>query len=114
MPAMPISSRTVASSTIAFLIIGLLALLGLVGVTLWLGERTQVSFDNVLGARAQRAATSDLRNALYEAESSQRGYLVMGNEIYLAPFELARSRSLRLIGDLQGVFKSEAGTDAAV
>ena len=34
------------------------------------------------------------------AESSQRGYLVTGNEIYLAPYDTAKAQSLRQLDAL--------------
>ena len=36
-----------------------------------------------------------MRNALRTAESSQRGYLFTGNEIYLAPYSGAKSTAAR-------------------
>jgi two-component sensor histidine kinase len=109
---MPISTRYVISSTIAFLAIGFLALLGIVSTTLYLGERTQVYFEQVVEARDQRSATVELRNALYVAESSQRGFLVTGNEIYLAPYDVAKSQALRQLERMRGLF-STVGEAAA-
>jgi CHASE3 domain sensor protein len=83
---MPISSRFVVTSTILLLGVGLLTLLGIVGTTIWLGQRAQVYFALVSEARTTRAAAVELRSALQTAESSQRGFLVSGNEIYLAPY----------------------------
>ncbi len=111
---MATSSRYVVSSTVLFLVIGFLALLGIVAAALWLGERTQVHFNQVVAAREQRTATVDLRNALYAAESAQRGYLVSGNEIYLAPFEVARSQALRLLSDLRQAHRGVPDAAAAV
>jgi signal transduction histidine kinase len=88
--AMPITSRLLVRSTIALLAVGFLALLGMMAMTIWLGERAQVQFDDVINARDARSSASDIRNALQTAESSQRGFLVTGNEIYLAPFDASR------------------------
>ena len=55
-------------------------------MTFWLGERAQVYFNEVIAARDARSAAVDLRNAVQTAESSQRGFLFTGNEIYLAPY----------------------------
>ena len=73
---MPISSRFVVQSTIGLLAVGFLALLGIVGMTIWLGERAQVYFNDVIEARDTRGAAVELRNALQTAESSQRGFLL--------------------------------------
>ena len=77
-------SPTVVRSTIALIVVGFLALLGIVGMTIWLGERAQFYFNDVIAARDIRASAVELRNALQTAEASQRGYLVTGNQIYLA------------------------------
>lgn len=101
---MPISSRSVVSATIIFLAIGFLALLGIVGTTLWLGERAQLYFTQVIEARDQRSATVELRNALYVAESAQRGFVVTANEIYLAPYDVAKSQAQRQVAELKRLF----------
>lgn len=89
---MPISGRFVVSLSIVLLAIGLLALTGIVGLTIWLGERAQFYTAEVGNARETRTAAVELRSALQNAESSQRGFLVSGNEIYLAPYDAARSQ----------------------
>ena len=78
---MPISSRFVVRSTILLLGVGFLTLLGIVATTIWLSERAQYSFSEVVEARETRGASVELRTALQTAESSQRGYLATGNEI---------------------------------
>ncbi|MFN4018451.1 MAG: sensor histidine kinase [Reyranella sp.] len=92
---MPISSRFVVTSTILLLGVGLLTLVGIVGTTIWLGERAQIYFTLVTEARTLRAAAVELRSALQTAESSQRGFLVSGNEIYLAPYDSAKLQAGR-------------------
>ena len=91
---MPISSRFVISSTIILLAIGFLTLLGIVGSTAWLSEKSNSYFEESNRSRALRVAAIELRNALQGAESSQRGYLVSGNEIYLAPYDAAKTQTL--------------------
>lgn len=87
---MPISSRFVVRTTIILLGIGLLTLLGIVGLTSWLGQRAPGYVKDGAEAREMRTAADELRNALQTAESSQRGFIITGNEIYLAPYDLAR------------------------
>jgi two-component sensor histidine kinase len=111
---MPISSRSVVSSTIIFLAIGFLALLGIVGATLWLGERAQVYFTQVIEARDQRTAAVELRNALYVAESAQRGFVVTANEIYLAPYDVSKSDAQRQVAELKRLFAPYPETTSAV
>ena len=87
---MPISSRVVINLTIVLLTVGLLALVGIVATTIWLGEKAQVYAEEATSARNTRIAAVELRAALQSAESSQRGFLVGGNEIYLAPYDSAK------------------------
>ena len=79
-------------STAALLAVGLLALLAIVGTSLWLGERTQSYFDVVIQAREGQSATVDLRSYLQQAETGQRGYLLTLDESYLEPYEVARTQ----------------------
>jgi two-component sensor histidine kinase/CHASE3 domain sensor protein len=87
----PISARFVVHSTVLLLAVGFLALLAIVGMTIWLGERSQVHFDEVIEARDTRTAAVELRSALQAAEASQRGFIATGNEIYLAPYGTANA-----------------------
>ncbi|HRF09048.1 MAG TPA: CHASE3 domain-containing protein [Xanthobacteraceae bacterium] len=105
---MPISSRLVIGSTIALLSVAFLTLFGIVATTVWLGERTRMSYDEVLELRDTRTAAVELRSALQTAEASQRGYLVSANEIYLAPFANAKAQTLRQLGILQRALGSDA------
>lgn len=98
---MPTSIRAVVGSTLVFLIIGFLALLAIVGMTFWLGERSQSYFDRAIEARDTRGAAVDLRNAVQTAESSQRGFMVAGNEIYLAPYDTAKTVAQRKLDALR-------------
>ena len=91
---MPISSRFVISSTIILLAIGFLTLLAIVTSTAWLSEKSQSYFEESNRSRASRTSAVELRSALQNAESSQRGYLVGGNEIYLAPYDAAKAMAL--------------------
>jgi two-component sensor histidine kinase/CHASE3 domain sensor protein len=90
---MPTSSRLVVNLTIVLLTVGLLALVGIVTATVWLGEKARVYAEDAINARDTRIAAVELRSALQSAESSQRGYLVGGNEIYLAPFDSAKTQA---------------------
>jgi two-component sensor histidine kinase/CHASE3 domain sensor protein len=104
---MPISSRFVIQATTAFLIVGFLALFGIVGMTVWLNERAQIYFDESLAARDTRNAAIELRDAVRTAEASQRGFLLTGNEIYLAPYDTAKALAQRQIGVLRRSLANE-------
>lgn len=99
---MPISGRYVVQSTILLLAVGFLTLLGIVGTTIWLGEQAQIYSSESAAARETQVSAVELRTALQSAESSQRGYLVSGNEIYLAPFDNAKSTIDRQLARLVG------------
>jgi two-component sensor histidine kinase/CHASE3 domain sensor protein len=63
-------------------------------------------FADAIDARDLRISASELRDALRTAETSQRGYLLSGNEIYLAPYDSAKTLVLthleRLTRKLEG------------
>ena len=90
---MPISTRFVVNSSIFLLLVGFLALLAIVGMTIWLGENAQRYVDEASQVRDSRMSAIELRSALQNAESSQRGFLVGGNEIYLAPYGNAKTQA---------------------
>ena len=99
--AMSISNSTVVRSTFAFLFVGFVALLGIVGMTFWLQERAQVYFDQAIEVRDTRGAAGELRSAVQTAESSQRGFMVTGNEIYLAPYDTAKAQAQKQLALLK-------------
>ncbi|MGJ5178403.1 CHASE3 domain-containing protein [Bradyrhizobium oligotrophicum] len=76
------------------LTVGFLTLLGIIGSTAWLAEQASSYFEQSNRSRSTRGSAVELRNALQSAESSQRGYLVGGNEIYLAPYDAAKAEVL--------------------
>ncbi len=72
----------------------------MVAMTVWLGERSNTLFQEAAVQRDTRIAAVELRDALRTAESSQRGYLLTGNEIYLAPYDTAKARTRQQLSDL--------------
>ena len=91
---MPISSRFVIGSSAILLVIGFLTLMGIVGSTAWLSEKSNSYIEDSNRSRALRVSAVELRSALQSAESSQRGYLIGGNEVYLAPYDAAKAQAL--------------------
>jgi len=100
---MPISNRLVISATIVFLAIGFVALLVIVGSTAWLSEKSQNYFQENNRLRDVRVAAVEMRSALQNAESSQRGYLLGANEIYLAPYDAAKAAVLSRLETLKAL-----------
>lgn len=86
---MPISNSAFVRGTLVLLVAGLLALVAIVATNLFLVERSQVYFDDTQQARRGRAAAVDVRNALQDIETSQRGFLLTRDEAYLAPYNAA-------------------------
>ena len=108
---MPITARFVVQSTIVFLTIGFMALLGVVGTTFWLTEKAQVYQAEAGAQRDIRVSAVELRNALVRAEASQRGYLIGGNEIYLAPYDSAKATAERELQRLRMQLAARQGTE---
>jgi two-component sensor histidine kinase len=102
---MPISTRLVVQVAVVLLAIGFVTLLAIVGTTIWLNERAQVYFDGVIDARDTRSSSVELRSSLEAAESSQRGFMVSGNEIYLAPYDSAKSAAQRHLDRLKQLLR---------
>ena len=105
---MPLSSRFVVQSTIILLGVGLVALLAIVGMTIWLNERSQLHFRQVIEARDIRGSAVDLRSALQTAEASQRGFLLSSNEIYLSPYDSAKALAERQLDTLRQALAAES------
>lgn len=95
-------------STAALVLVGFLALLGIVSMTFWLGERAGHYYDQAIEARDARAAATELRHALESAESSQRGFLLTGNQIYLAPFGTSKDLAQRQLDQVKRLLESDA------
>lgn len=92
---MPGRSRNVARATLVFFLVGLLTLVAIVGLSIWLSERAKLYYEQTLADRRIRVAAVELRHAVQTAESSQRGYLITGNQIYLAPYGNAKATAWR-------------------
>ncbi|UVC12634.1 CHASE3 domain-containing protein (plasmid) [Rhizobium sp. TH2] len=107
---MSISSQSLLRSTSAFLFIGFVALMAIVIMNFWLGERAQSYFEDASAARDTRVAAVELRNAMQTAESSQRGFIITGNEIYLAPYQAAKFQAQRHLSALQTLLPSYPGS----
>jgi signal transduction histidine kinase len=99
-------------STAALVLVGCLALLGIVAMTFWLGERAGHYYKQAIEARDARAAATELRHALESAESSQRGFLLTGNQIYLAPFGTSKELAQRQLEQIRAVLKADASSRA--
>lgn len=111
---MPLSTRSLIQLTSVFLLAGFAALMGIVAVNFWLGERAQSYFEDAIAARDARVAAVELRNALQTAESSERGFMISGNEIYLGPYQTAKALTQRDLIDLQTLLVSYPNSAAGL
>ena len=93
------TSNRLALNVAGGLALGFLALLAVVGMTIWLGESLNTLAQKTALQRDTRIAAVELRDALRTAESSQRGFLLTGNEIYLAPYDTAKARARQQMYD---------------
>jgi two-component sensor histidine kinase/CHASE3 domain sensor protein len=107
----PISVRFVVQSTIVLLAVGFATLLSIVGMTIWLGQRSQAYFEEVIDVRDLRSAAVELRSALQGVEASQRGYVATGNEIYLAPYGAAKTQAEDQLEIVKRALARDPGAD---
>ncbi|WP_421917222.1 sensor histidine kinase [Mesorhizobium sp.] len=111
---MPMSSRYIVRFTSAALLVGFLALTAIVAMNFWLGERAQSYFDDAIAARDTRIAAVELRNAMQTAEASQRGFIITGNEIYLAPYQSAKTQAQRRLLALETLLPASPDSAATL
>ena len=86
---MPISSVSFFRSTALFLLAGLVALMTIVGTTMWLVDQTQDYVDDIVRVRELRSAMVDLRLLVQQEDASQRGYLLTLNPDHLVVYHTA-------------------------
>lgn len=104
---MSLSNTAFVRTTALLMLVGLAALIGIVGVTFWLSVRTGEISDELTDIRGLRAQIVDLRNILQDAETGQRGYLLTNDPEYLAPYETARTRINGTLGRLDELIPDE-------
>ena len=79
-----VSKRLIIPISLVLLVVGLATLLAIVGMTAWLDNRATEHFDEVVKLRNIRLAAVELRSSVQSAESSERGFLLTSNKIYLS------------------------------
>lgn len=92
----------------AGLAIGFFALIVIVGTTIWLVERGNSLSEQSALQRTIRIVAVELRDHLRTAESSQRGFLLTGNPIYLAPYDTAKTQVRQELDDLGRLIAPDA------
>lgn len=86
---MPISNAAFVRSTIVLLVAGMIALLGIVGTSLWLVNKVQTYFAELIEVREVRSAAADLLSTLKDAETGQRGFVITGEASFRQPYDEA-------------------------
>jgi signal transduction histidine kinase len=109
---MPLFSSAFARRTISLLFLGVLALLAIVGVAGWLSTRTAEHTDEVIRERQLRMVTGNIQIAMLDAETGQRGYILTGEERYLAPYNAAVPVARQGLAALAKLYAEEGRSEA--
>lgn len=104
------NAKKVALYAALLLIIGFMFLLLIVGMTFMLGRRAEADLDRAATARATSEAAVSLAAGLQASESSQRGYILTNNPIYLAPYANAKAEVLRQQRILDAALNADAAS----
>jgi signal transduction histidine kinase len=110
----PVKRLKAMRATAAFVAAGMLILLAMVALSYWLLERTRASTAEVLATREARSALVDLLSVVQDAETGQRGYLLSGEDRYLAPYDKAVKLTDERFAKLEQFFRRERGSEAFV
>ncbi|TAL76587.1 MAG: GHKL domain-containing protein [Beijerinckiaceae bacterium] len=86
---------------LALLLAGVLTLVAIVTVSVFLASETRSSAVEVQAAHAARGLSSQILIATVDAETGQRGYLLTGETLYLAPYDAARARLPELLAQFR-------------
>jgi signal transduction histidine kinase len=78
--------------TAVFMLAGFLSLAAIVATSLWLTYKVQANRDEVIRERAIRTQAAALLGLATDAESGQRGFLLVDEAKYLEPYERAAPR----------------------
>ena len=103
-----ISKRFIVPLSLLLLVVGFVALLAVVGMTVRLGDRANEHFDDVIKTRDVRISAVEIQSAVQSAESSQRGLLLTGNEIYLSPYDAAKASAIRQLENMKRTLSADA------
>lgn len=108
---MPISNAAFVRSTIILLVAGMIALLGIVGTSLWLVSKVQTYFAELVDVREVRSSAADLLSTLKDAETGQRGFVITGEVSFRQPYDdalKAVAERQRLLGEKAASFPAYA------
>lgn len=106
---MPVSKSAFFRLSLVMVCVGFVALLCIVGGTIWLVDRTARFSEALQSARQQSGDLTRILSLAQDAETGQRGYLLAGADSYLTPYREATSSLPKAIDDLE----RNIGSDAA-
>lgn len=86
---MLVSKFNLMRATVSFVAVGMLILLGIVGLSYWMLDRTGQSTEELIATRDMRSRLVDLLSVVQDAETGQRGFLLTGEDRYLTPYTVA-------------------------
>lgn len=75
---------------------------------IWLVARGNRLLEQSAMQRSTRMAAEQLRDHLRTEESSERGFLLTGNQIYLAPYDTGKAEAMRELGELTRLIAPDA------
>ena len=101
---MPISNAAFVRSTVILFIAGMVALLGIGGTSLWLVNKVQTYFVELIEVREVRSTATDLLSTLKDAETGQRGFVITGETNFRKPYDDA----LKAVAERQKALEERA------
>lgn len=115
MPALILKrARRTRRLAAVLMVIGFMALTLMVAFTFRLAQRTQADFGAGVQSRDVATSAAELRYGIQSAEASQRGFMINGNEVYLAPFATAKVRAFQQLAKLTLLLSSDADAQLAL
>lgn len=92
-----------------FIVVALLGPLALILLAFWFGlqlSQLDTARSLVRSSYDKRFTATDLMRGLDEAESSQRGYVITGDTVFLGTYDASRKRSLDTLASLRKLYAS--------
>jgi signal transduction histidine kinase len=93
--------------TLVLMAIAFVVLLALGGAMIWLVQQTRGYAAGVAATQEMRLATGRVLTMLADAETGQRGFLLTGEERYLAPYHAAVAALPDALAELAGLVQRE-------
>lgn len=81
------SSASFLRFTLIMLALGVVVLVTIVGTSIWLSKANSTYSEETLALRRVRSGIVDLFRVVQDAETGQRGFMLTGDQRYLAPYD---------------------------